>query len=171
VLLQSFMKFVSLGRERTHRQGKLNKPSDAPLEPFTKPIAVPHQIHTYTELQQQIHDDLRIQHPEWIQANGESPTCDSYESRLMHLLDAGVRGSNARIVSPHRVPGKGRNLSTLWRCNTSGAPCSQSLFIIAVRDVAGHCASARWRFGSSRRTANPGPELERLRPRPKTPPA
>jgi hypothetical protein len=84
------MKFVSLGRERTHRQGKLNKPSDAPLEPFTKPIAVPHQIHTYTELQQQIHDDLRIQHPEWIQANGESPTCDSYESRLMHLLDAGV---------------------------------------------------------------------------------
>ena len=51
---------------------------------------MPHQIHTYTELQQQIHADLRIQHPEWIQANGESPTCDSYESRLMHLLDAGV---------------------------------------------------------------------------------
>ena len=51
---------------------------------------MPHQIHTYTELRQQIHDDLRIQHPEWIQANGESPTCDSYKSRLMHLLDAGV---------------------------------------------------------------------------------
>jgi hypothetical protein len=25
-----------------------------------------HPIHTYTELQQQIHDDLRIQHPEWV---------------------------------------------------------------------------------------------------------
>ena len=29
----------------------------------TKPMAVPYQIHTYTELRQQIHDDLRIQHP------------------------------------------------------------------------------------------------------------
>ena len=52
-----------------------------------KPIAVPHQIHTYTELQQQIHDDLRIQHPEWVQPNGESPLCDSYEARLMELIN------------------------------------------------------------------------------------
>ena len=29
-----------------------------------QPIAMSHQIHTYTELQQQIHDDLRIQHPD-----------------------------------------------------------------------------------------------------------
>jgi hypothetical protein len=36
-------------------------------------MAVPHQIHTYTELRQQIHNDLRIQHPEWIEPNGESP--------------------------------------------------------------------------------------------------
>ncbi len=40
---------------------------------LTKPMAVPHQIHTYVELRQQIHDDLRIQHPEWVQSNGESP--------------------------------------------------------------------------------------------------
>lgn len=46
-----------------------------------------HQIHTYTELQQQIHDDLRIQHPEWVQPNGESPMCDSYEARLMKTLN------------------------------------------------------------------------------------
>ncbi len=45
-----------------------------------------HQIHIYTELQQQIHDDLRIQHPEWVQPNGESPTCDSYEARLTEML-------------------------------------------------------------------------------------
>jgi hypothetical protein len=51
------------------------------------PITVPHQIHTYTELRQQIHDDLRIQHPEWVQPNGESPMCDSYDARLMELLD------------------------------------------------------------------------------------
>ena len=42
-----------------------------------------HQVHTYTELQQQIHDDLRIQHPEWVKSNGECPTCDSYETRLV----------------------------------------------------------------------------------------
>ena len=50
-------------------------------------MAVPHQIHTYPELRQQIHGDLRIQHPEWVQPNGESPMCDSYEARLMELLD------------------------------------------------------------------------------------
>jgi hypothetical protein len=45
-----------------------------------------HHVHTYTELRRQIHDDLRIQHPEWVQADGESPICDSYEVRLMELL-------------------------------------------------------------------------------------
>ena len=65
-------------------------PNERPFMKFvsrTKPIAVPHQIHTYPELRQQIHDDLRIQHPEWVQPNGESPMCDSYEARLMELLD------------------------------------------------------------------------------------
>src|SRR5436853_3380218 len=81
------MKFVSLRTQRTHRRGNLDKPSGAAPESFTEPIAVTHQIHTYTELQQQIHDDLRIQHPEWVQPNGESPMCDSYEARLMELLD------------------------------------------------------------------------------------
>ena len=49
-------------------------------------IAMSHQIHTYSELRQKIHDDLRLQHPEWVQPNGESPICDSYEARLMELL-------------------------------------------------------------------------------------
>ena len=50
------------------------------------------QVHTYSELRQQIHHDLRIQHPEWVQPNGESPICDSYEARLMELLDADAKG-------------------------------------------------------------------------------
>jgi len=54
-------------------------------------MALPHQIHTYTELQQQIHEDLRIQHPEWVQSNGESPMCDAYEVRLTELLDTLTR--------------------------------------------------------------------------------
>ena len=53
---------------------------------LTKLMAVPHQIHTYTELLQQIHDDLRIQHPEWVNSDGSSPTCDSYDARLTELL-------------------------------------------------------------------------------------
>jgi hypothetical protein len=58
-----------------------------------------HQIHTYTELQQQIHDDLRIQHPEWVEPNGASPTCDAYDSRLTKMLDTLTRrGPNESIV-------------------------------------------------------------------------
>jgi hypothetical protein len=63
-----------------------------------------HEIHTYTELQQQIHDDLRIQHPEWVEPNGECPTCDSYESRLRELLGTSARtGSNESIVATRRA--------------------------------------------------------------------
>ena len=50
-----------------------------------------HQLHTYADLRKQIHNDLRIQHPEWIQPNGESPMCDSYEARLMKTLDVLIR--------------------------------------------------------------------------------
>ena len=57
-------------------------------------MAMSHQIHTYTELRQQIHDDLRIQHPEWVEPNGESPMCDSYESRLTELLDTLTRSGS-----------------------------------------------------------------------------
>ena len=70
-----------------------------------------HQIHTYTELRQQIHDDLRIQHPEWVQPNGESPICDSYDVRLMELLDTSFTrtGSNESVADIHRVLEQGLN--------------------------------------------------------------
>ena len=66
----------------------------AALESSTKPTAVPPQIHTYTELRQQIHNDLRIQHPEWVGANDDSPMCDFYEARLMELLHSDAKGIN-----------------------------------------------------------------------------
>ena len=63
-----------------------------------QPIAMSPQIHTYTELRQQIHDDLRIQHPEWVQRNGES------SMPLMELLDTLTRrGSNESIAAPQRA--------------------------------------------------------------------
>ncbi len=62
-----------------------------------------HQIHAYTELQQQIHDGLRIQHPEWVKSDGECPRCDSYESRLGKLLGSLTRtGSSGSIAATHR---------------------------------------------------------------------
>ncbi len=39
-----------------------------------------------SELQQEIHDALRVQHPDWVEPDGDCPTCESYESRLAELL-------------------------------------------------------------------------------------
>jgi hypothetical protein len=92
------MKFVSLGRERAHQRGKSDKPSSATGESFAKPMSVHHQIHTYIELRQQIHHDLRVQHPEWVEPNGES------SMRLMELLDTLTRREpNESIVDIHRA--------------------------------------------------------------------
>ena len=50
-----------------------------------------HQLLSYADLRKQIHNDLRVQHPEWVQPNGEAPMCDSYEARLMKTLDVLLR--------------------------------------------------------------------------------
>jgi hypothetical protein len=85
------MKFVSLRSKRGHRQAQPGKPSPATHESFAKPTPLHHQIHTYAELRQQIHDDLRVQHPEWVEPDGKSRMCDSYETRLTELLDSLTR--------------------------------------------------------------------------------
>ena len=51
-----------------------------------KTVSAANEVPGYTQLQQQIHDALRAQHPEWVQPNGDSPICDSYESRFAELL-------------------------------------------------------------------------------------
>ena len=58
---------------------------------------------SYNELQQQIHDDLRIQHPEWVEPNGNCPTCDSYELRLTELLGLGQRSTAIRMRKSSRM--------------------------------------------------------------------
>jgi hypothetical protein len=62
-----------------------------------------HPIHTYIELQQQIHGDLRIQHPEWVKPNGESPRCDSYDACLTEMLDTLIRRDSNRSIVPLRA--------------------------------------------------------------------
>jgi hypothetical protein len=58
---------------------------------------MPNEIHSYSELQQQIHEDLRIQHPDWVEPNGDCPTCDSYEARLAVLLGLTQR---SKVMQP-----------------------------------------------------------------------
>jgi hypothetical protein len=59
-----------------------------------------HKIDAYADLVQQIRNDLRLQHPDWIQANGQCPMCDCYEARLIELLDASIPGeSNDDLVA------------------------------------------------------------------------
>src|SRR6266513_2787103 len=48
--------------------------------------AVPETGQPYVQLQQQIHEALRKEHPEWIEPNGDCPICKAYESRLAELL-------------------------------------------------------------------------------------
>jgi hypothetical protein len=52
----------------------------------TEAAISPGEIHSYRELQQRIHDDLRVQHPEWVEPNGDCPTCESYERRLAESI-------------------------------------------------------------------------------------
>jgi hypothetical protein len=63
---------------------------------------MPQRVRTYADLKKQIHDDLRIQHPEWIQPSGESPICDSYEARLLELLEGSI-ASRPMIFSDGNV--------------------------------------------------------------------
>ena len=60
-----------------------------------------HQIRTYAELQEQLHRDLLAQHPEWIDADGNCPTCDSYDRRLAELItcfESGTRKSVPQLI-------------------------------------------------------------------------
>ena len=66
-----------------------------------------HKIDTYQELKQRIHDDLRVQHPEWIEPTGDCPRCDSYESRLAQLLER-----LASRIRPRRKQANARNVAS-----------------------------------------------------------
>lgn len=54
------------------------------LEPL--PSVTFKNIRNYTELRKLIRVSLRVQNPEWVGPNGDSPLCDSYEARFAELL-------------------------------------------------------------------------------------
>jgi hypothetical protein len=49
------------------------------------------EVRAYAQLQQEIYDALRVQHPDWVEPNGDCPTCESYESRLAELLSISLQ--------------------------------------------------------------------------------
>jgi len=44
------------------------------------------KIRSYTELRELIRLSLRIQQPEWVSSDGNSPMCDFYDARFAELL-------------------------------------------------------------------------------------
>ena len=62
-----------------------------------------HKVDTYANLVQQIRNDLRLQHPDWIQPNGQCPMCDCYEALLIELLSI-PEESNNDIVALSDIP-------------------------------------------------------------------
>jgi hypothetical protein len=56
------------------------------------------QIRTYADLQEQLHRDLLAQHPEWVDANGNCPTCDSYDRRLAELITVFQSGAHNSVA-------------------------------------------------------------------------
>jgi hypothetical protein len=53
---------------------------------FSMKMNASEAVQPYVQLQQQIHEALRKEHPEWVEPNGDCPMCEAYESRLAELL-------------------------------------------------------------------------------------
>jgi hypothetical protein len=62
-----------------------------PMKANISPV-FPGEVQGYVQLQRQIHEALLREHPEWIEPNGECPTCEIYESRLAELLGRASSG-------------------------------------------------------------------------------
>lgn len=61
------------------------------------------EVLTYADLQREVLQALRLQHPEWVQSDGASPIYDRYEARLAELLRvAAVRRRKILILA--KVP-------------------------------------------------------------------
>jgi hypothetical protein len=50
------------------------------------------KIRSYAELRELIRVSLRIQNPQWVHPNGDSPVCDLYEARFAELIRLATPG-------------------------------------------------------------------------------
>ena len=79
-------------------------------------ITMAHNVDTYAGLLQQIRNDLLLQHPEWIQPDGQSPMCDFYEARLIKSLPTSIpmeSSDNMVAVSDLRTLANAKNSSVV----------------------------------------------------------
>jgi len=58
------------------------------------------EIQNYAELQEQMHDALREQHPDWVEANGECSACQLYERRFAEQLERFAKQPPTRPSDP-----------------------------------------------------------------------
>jgi hypothetical protein len=72
------------------------QPGSAPRERLVVKMNATHsasfaaKVPAYAQLQREMHDALLAQHPEWILANGDCPTCDAYDERFAQLLNVSL---------------------------------------------------------------------------------
>jgi hypothetical protein len=71
-----------------HGSDNFRMNAQGPQENFSNGRTSRHQVRTYAELQEQLHRDLMAQHPEWIDGDGNCPTCESYDRRLAELISS-----------------------------------------------------------------------------------
>jgi hypothetical protein len=83
-------------KPRRQLEMKTDNGSHGQQGPGSRP-EVKQSVRTYRELQRQLHKDLLAQHPEWIEADGNCPTCDDYERRLAQLIS--IFTSQSKITS------------------------------------------------------------------------
>jgi len=105
----------------------------------------PDEIRSYAQLQRQIHDALRVEHPEWVEANGDCPTCESYESRLAELLGLSSPKKDRSVAwLPHHE--KNENFGYEYRESCALASAKTRLALLARGDstLVRHLQPVNW---------------------------
>ena len=88
---------------------------------------MPDEILTYQALRRHLKEAVRDQDPEWIESDGESPICNSYDSRLTELLNSFLHPKNA--MKSEIPPDIDRNFERMnYRAQSTEKPKLQSVF-------------------------------------------
>lgn len=83
-------------------------------ESMAAPVAESQPDNPLSALQFQIHNDLRVQHPDWVQPDGACPICDFYEERLAQLLEGYAHSdSDESAAAIHRTLQEAANVNQL----------------------------------------------------------
>lgn len=53
--------------------------------------------HGDADLLHQMHEALRVQNPQWVGPDGESPICDDYERRFARLLELMAKDEDTSV--------------------------------------------------------------------------